>query len=69
MIFDWLWKRDKDKTPKQLPVVKIEGKKYYRDDRLEEFRAVDNPHDRIPFSVWGFKPNIVEMKKLDNVVG
>lgn len=24
-------------------------KEYYRDNRLEEFRAVNNPHDRITF--------------------
>ena len=34
---------------RQLPMVRIGGKIYYRDDRLEEFRAVDNPHDRITF--------------------
>jgi len=32
---------------RQLPIVIIDGKMYYRDDRLLEFRAVDNPHDRI----------------------
>jgi len=32
-----------------LPVVVIEGRRYFRDDRLEEFRAVDNPHERIAF--------------------
>jgi len=33
--------------PRQLPIVTIRGKKYYQDDRLQEYRAVDNPHDRI----------------------
>jgi len=32
-----------------LPKVFIGDRKYYRDDRLEEFRAVDNPHERISF--------------------
>ena len=32
-----------------LPRVWISGKEYYRDDRLREFRAVDNPHERITF--------------------
>ena len=32
-----------------LPKVYMGDKEYYRDDRLEEFRAVDNPHDRITF--------------------
>ena len=34
--------------PRQLPIVTIRGKKYFQDDRLREYRAVDNPHDRIP---------------------
>jgi hypothetical protein len=33
----------------ELPKVQIGEKLYYRDDRLREFRAVDNPHDRISF--------------------
>jgi hypothetical protein len=32
----------------RLPIVTINGKRYYRDDRLREYRAVDNPHDRLP---------------------
>jgi len=32
-----------------LPRVWMGHKEYFRDDRLEEFRAVDNPHDRITF--------------------
>ena len=35
--------------PRRLPVVYIVGRPFYRDDRLGEFRAVDNPHLRIPF--------------------
>ena len=34
----------------ELPRVWIGGKEYYRDDRLSEFRAVDNPHERITFN-------------------
>ena len=34
---------------RRLPIVTIDGKLYYRDDRLFEFRAVDNPHDRIRY--------------------
>lgn len=33
---------------KQLPIVTINGRRYYRDERLGEHRAVDNPHDRLP---------------------
>lgn len=32
-----------------LPRVWMGDKEYYRDDRLEEFRAVNNPHDCITF--------------------
>lgn len=32
----------------KLPVVTFLGKEYYVDAKLQEFRAVDNPHDRIP---------------------
>jgi hypothetical protein len=35
--------------PRRLPVVYIFGRAFYRDDRLRELRAVDNPHERIPF--------------------
>jgi hypothetical protein len=37
------------RMPRRLPVVIILGRAFYRDDRLRELRAVDNPHDRIPF--------------------
>ncbi len=36
----------------QLPIVEIEGTRYYRDDRLEEYRNVDDPHDRITFEFF-----------------
>jgi hypothetical protein len=34
--------------PRQLPIVIINGKQYFADERLRECRAIDNPHDRIP---------------------
>ncbi len=40
----------------ELPKVKIKGKLYYQDNRLEEFRAVDNPHDRIQFKDYFREP-------------
>ncbi|RKY12753.1 MAG: hypothetical protein DRP65_00085 [Planctomycetota bacterium] len=36
-------------TVRELPKVWINGKWYYTDERLVEFRAVNNPHDRITF--------------------
>ena len=40
------------KPPSRLPVVVIEGERYFRDDRLEEFRNVNDPHDRIDFEFF-----------------
>jgi len=37
--------------PRWLPIVRIRGRLYYQDDRLQEFRAVDAPWDRVPFEV------------------
>ena len=34
---------------RELPRVWMSEKEYHRDDRLEEFRAVNNPQDRITF--------------------
>jgi hypothetical protein len=34
---------------RELPIVQINGTRYYRDARLREHRAVDNPHDRLPY--------------------
>lgn len=33
----------------QLAKVKIDGKVYYQDDRLQEYRQVTNPNSRIKF--------------------
>jgi hypothetical protein len=33
---------------RMLPIVTIKGKRYFVDERLREYRAVENPHDRIP---------------------
>ena len=37
--------------PRRLRIVRIRGLLYYQDDRLQEFRAVDAPWDRVPFEV------------------
>lgn len=37
------------RAPRRLDEVVIKGKTYFRDERLREYRNVDNPHDRIPF--------------------
>lgn len=35
-------------SARRLPIVMLDGKLYYRDERLREHRAVNNPHDRRP---------------------
>ncbi len=35
--------------PRILPIVEIGGKRYFRDDRLRQFRNVKNPDDFIDF--------------------
>jgi len=35
---------------KQLPIYKIKGKFYFRDKRLNEYRNIKNPHDRLNFN-------------------
>jgi hypothetical protein len=35
--------------PRRLPVVVLRGRLFFRDERLREFRAVDNPHERLSF--------------------
>ncbi len=37
------------KSPNQLPVVKMDGKSYYVDSRLRQYRNVENPHDFVNF--------------------
>ncbi len=39
----------------QLPKVKIDGKVYYQDDRLQEYRQVTSPQDRIKYEDIGDK--------------
>jgi hypothetical protein len=49
IISDWLYAAESqfELSPRVLPVEEINGKRYYRDERLKEYRNVDNPHDRI----------------------
>jgi hypothetical protein len=32
----------------KLPKTEIDGVEYYYDERLKEFREVDNPHNKLP---------------------
>ena len=51
IISDWLYHQEceLELSPRVLPVEEIDGKRYYQDERLGEYRNVENPHDRIPF--------------------
>ena len=51
IISDWLYAAESEfeLNPRVLPVEEINGKRYYRDERLGEYRNVDNPHDRKRF--------------------
>jgi len=35
--------------PRVLPIVELDGKRYFKDERLGEFRNVENPHDVLRF--------------------
>lgn len=35
--------------PRVLPIVELNGKRYFKDARLREFRNVKNPHEVIAF--------------------
>lgn len=37
----------KTSTPRILPIYKIEGKLYFKDDRLGEYRNIHDPHDTL----------------------
>lgn len=37
------------RTPRRLPIVEIDGKEFFKDERLGEYRNIENPHDRITF--------------------
>ena len=51
-------------TAEELPKVKIGDKLYYQDDYLEEFRAVNNPHNRITYKKF-FKKMETKHKYID----
>ena len=49
---------------RQLSIVKIDGKHYFQDDRLQEYRETRNPHNRIKFEDLGDrKPEPVDQKQ------
>lgn len=35
-------------VPVELPIYKIDGKYYFRDERLNEYRNICNPNDKKP---------------------
>jgi len=51
ILSDWLYtaETELELSPRGLPVEEIDGKRYYRDNRLREYRNVRDPDDRRPF--------------------
>jgi len=48
----------------QLAIVKIDGKHYFKDERLQEYRETTNPHNKIAFEDVGERAvEEVEAKK------
>ncbi len=43
---------DQTSGPVQLPVVRFNGKSYFKDSRLKQYRNVMNPHDTLDFDVY-----------------
>lgn len=58
---------DEKMTARELPIVKIGDKLYYQDDFLEEFRAINNPDDKVTYKEF-FK-NIKTKKRYIDVSG
>jgi len=46
--------------PKQLPIVKVGGKEFFKDNRLKEYRNIQNPHERYSFE---------EIQKVEEFIG
>lgn len=47
-------------TPRQLPIVKVGNKEFFKDNRLKEYRNINNPHERYTFE---------EMEKVEEFIG
>ena len=52
-------------TPTGLPIIKINGEKFYLDNRLEECRDVCNPHRRITFDQINSDPDQFQISDED----
>lgn len=47
-------------TPRQLPIVKVGNKSFFKDDRLKQYRNTENPHEFYSFE---------EMPKIEEFIG
>lgn len=52
-------KTESDK-PRQLPIIKVGNKEFFKDNRLKEYRNTQNPHERYTFE---------EMLKIEDFIG
>jgi hypothetical protein len=50
---------------RQLPIVQIEGKEFFVDERLKEYRQTNDPHNRITFDQLGNRKPILVSEKED----
>lgn len=50
-----------------LPIYKINGKFYFLDKRLNEYRNINNPHDKLDFNNIGLEDlqNPTEQDKIN----
>jgi hypothetical protein len=62
--FDELRKLAYQHGVRMLPVERIADALYFRDDRLEEFRNVDNPHDVITFDQYAWAQEAEEYQRM-----
>jgi len=51
-------------VPVELPIYKIDGKYYFRDERLNEYRNICNPHDKKPLDSVLETPTAEDIKNV-----
>jgi len=47
-----------------LPIVFVNGKRYYFDMKLKQIRNVDNPHDFIDLTDWDIVHLLLKISKV-----
>jgi len=52
----------------RLAIWEIGGKEYFKDERLREFRNVENPHEKITFEEYNRKKDMKGKEILEKKV-